>query len=377
MGKKVCILTSVHLPFDTRIFYKQAKSLVEAGYDVTLIAQHDRNELVDGVRIVPLPKPKNRARRLLGIWRVLRLAAKQKADIYHFHDPELIPATVLLKLITRKNIIYDIHEDIPKQILTKEWLPHCARSYVSGLYTLVQRATFPFFDAIIAAGEDIAYTLPQSDKLYVVRNYPSIEILSRTSLDEKTNKDLPLLIYAGQLTTDYCIREMVQAVKYLEGKAKLLLLGTFTDVRLEEEMRAMTSRYVEFMGQVPYETVLHWMRRAVIGLVCLYPDPNIMKASGRNRKLYEYMAAGLPVIASNFPLWKEIVEGNNCGITVDPLNPQEIAKATEYLLSHPDEAIRMGENGRKAVLEKYNWETESKKLLAVYQELLKAKDTKQ
>ena len=110
MNKKVCILTSVHTPFDTRIFHKQAKSLLKAGYDVTLIAQHDKDELVGGIRMVALPKPKNRLWRMLGTWRVFKLALKQKAEIYHFHDPELLPWGWLL---ARRSLASGSRESAP------------------------------------------------------------------------------------------------------------------------------------------------------------------------------------------------------------------------------------------------------------------------
>ena len=369
---KVCILTSVHPPFDTRIFHKQAKTLVKAGYDVTLIAQHDNNEVVDRVKIVALPKPKNRFWRMLGTWRVFKLALKQRAEVYHFHDPELIPVAVLIKL-ARRSIIYDVHEDIPKQILTKEWLPSYSRGFVSRLFALIERVSFPFFDAVVLAGEDIASHLPHSSKVVVIRNFPLLEVVKRIGKREKDRKEFALLIYVGGLTEDRGAREMVEVANHMKSKARLILVGSFFDSYLEAELRAKASKEVRFTGWVPYEQVFSFLSEADIGLVCFHPTPNNIAASWRNNKLFEYMAAGLPVIASNFPLWKEIVEGNNCGLTADPLNPEEIAKAVEYLIQHPDEARKMGENGRKAVVVKYNWEMESKKLIAVYKKLLKAR----
>ena len=116
---KVCILTSVHPPFDIRIFHKEAKSLARAGYDITLIAQHDKEEIVEGIRIVSLPKPKNRIDRMTRtVWSAYRKAIKIDADIYHFHDSELIPIGLLLKL-RGKRVIYDVHEDFPASILCK------------------------------------------------------------------------------------------------------------------------------------------------------------------------------------------------------------------------------------------------------------------
>jgi len=364
-------MSSVHTAFDTRIFHREATSLVGAGYDVTLIAQHEKNEVVNGVKIVALSKPKNRLRRMMGLCKVFRLAVKQNADVYHFHDPELIPIAVLLKLATRKRIIYDIHEDVPKQILTKEWLPRYLRGPVSRITAFFETITFPVFNAVVVAGDDIAQHLPRSPKLVVVGNYAPTEIVRRIEALKVGIEDLPILIYAGELATDRCVRELVQAANFLQRRAKLVLLGSFSEPLFEKEIRAIAGSNVEFVGQVSYEAVLSYLARANIGLALFHPSPNSTEASQRNRKLYEYMAAGLPVITSNFPSWQEIVERNNCGLTVNPLDPAEIARAIKYLISHPEEAKRMGENGRKAVLEKYNWETESKKLLNVYANLMK------
>ncbi len=371
MDDKVCILSTVHQALDTRIFDRQAKSLAGAGYDVTLIAQHERDEVVDGVKIVLLPKPDNRFVRMLGIWRLFKLAYAQKADIYHFHDPELLPVGLLLKLLMRGRVIYDVHEDYPKDILTKYWIPYYLRWLLSLLYTLVERASFFFFDAVFVAGKDIAWHFPRSSKLTVIGNYPSLEKARLTEKEKMFDNKPAVAIYIGDLTVDRCAREMVQAINLLEGKAKLVLLGTFSDPNLENEIRMTASGHVELVGHVPYETVFSYLRESDVGLICFHPNPNNIAAVWRNRKLFEYMAAGLPVIVSNFPLWKEIIEENRCGIAVNPLNPKEIAKAVEYIINHSDEAKKMGINGKNAVIEKYNWEKESEKLLAVYQDLLK------
>lgn len=126
---------------------------------------------------------------------------------------------------------------------------------------------------------------------------------------------------------------------------------------------------VECFAWMPHEENIKHLLDADCGLVCFQPAPNQINAMPR--KMFEYMAASLPVIASNFSLWKEIIEGNKCGICVDPLNPKEIAKAIDYLIEHPQDARRMGENGRKAILEKYNWENESVKLLNLYDKLVR------
>lgn len=370
---RICILTSVHSPFDTRIFYKQAKSLVKAGYDVTLIAQHDKDEVVDGVRIIALPKPKNRFWRMLGTWRVFKLALKQKADIYHFHDPELIPAGLFLKLLTKGKLIRDVHEDYGKTVLSKRYLPEYIRKVAARLTNLIGKSTAIFFDAIIVASDDLLKSFSSHKRAVAVRNFPILpEFAVREGITD--NDTAFSLIYAGGLAEERGISEIVQAMEYLDSSknVRLVLYGKFDPEAYEEQIRKLEGfGRVEYRGWVEPEHVWGKMAQATVGIVCLRPVERY--TLGMPTKLFEYMAAGLPVIASNFPLWKEVVEGNSCGLTVNPLDSKEIAKAVEHLIEHPEEAKKMGKNGRKAVLEKYNWETESKRLTAVYEDLLEGR----
>jgi len=367
---RIVHLTTVHPPFDTRIFHKEAKTLAKAGYDVALVAQHDRDQVVDGVRIIALPKPKNRFMRIFGLtWRTFRLAVNDHADIYHFHDPELLPVGVLLKLFTKGKVIYDVHEDVPAQILTKHWIPAILRRPIAWLFERWEKLAAWFFDAVVVATEGIAERFSKHNPI-VIHNYPNLEMLPPT-LRSTTTEDERVLIYVGGISRLRGAVEMVDALACLPhiDNLRLDLIGRFEPASLEAELqRVQGYQHVRFLGWLQSEKVYEHLSQADIGLVCLHPEPRYLIALPV--KLFEYMAAGLPVIASNFPLWKEIVEGNECGIMVDPLNPKEIARAIEYLINHPDEAHRRGENGRRAVLEKYNWETEGQKLLALYEELL-------
>lgn len=369
---KVCILTSVHPACDTRIFHKQAKTLVQAGYDVILIAQHEKVEMVEGVQILPLPSPRNRLHRMVGLTlRAFRVALKQRADVYHLHDPELLPVGLLLKLCTKAKIIYDTHEDVAENILMKEWLPAILRRPISLGFGLFEQLAARFVDRIVGATEAIAAHFSQS-KTIAVRNYPLLSYFNEKGRDRDcARKDSYTLIYAGVLTKERGVSELIRSLELVDKKfaVRLKLLGRFDPPAFEEEVRSLEGwANVDYLGLVPYQEVIVHLRDADIGVVLFHDVPN--HPESMPNKLFEYMAAGLPVIASNFPLWKEIVEGNECGLTVDPLNPQEIAQAIEYLLDHPELRQKMGENGRRAVLEKYNWENEAKKLLALYQELL-------
>jgi|LSQX01.1.fsa_nt_gb glycosyltransferase involved in cell wall biosynthesis len=370
MNAKVCILTTVHPSFDTRIFHKESKTLVRMGYDVTLIAQHERDEVADGVKIIALPKPRNRLARIFGLtWRAFRLALRQRADVYHFHDPELLPNGVLLRLFTRAKVIYDVHEDVPRQILSKHWIPGWLRRITACCAEFVETVGARFFDRIVAATPTIARRFP-AGKTVVVQNFPKLEELVVDNPTPYTHRP-PIVAYVGGIARIRGIEEMVQAIGLLPDAvgARLVLAGSFSPPELEKELRRRTEwERVDFLGWHSREGIRKILSEARVGLVTLHPIPNYL--DGYPVKLFEYMSAGIPVVASDFPLWREIVEGAGCGLLVDPLNPEEIANAILWLLERPAEAQAMGKRGREAVRMRYNWSIEAQKLLQMYRELM-------
>lgn len=368
---KVCILSNKHAYFDTRIFYKQALTLSEAGYDVTLIAAHDKDEIVEGVKVIALSRSRRWFQRVLGFdILVLSLALKQKADIYHFHDPGLLPVGIALKLLTNANVIYDIHEDYSSAFRTKSWIPPYLRLIVSKLYFVAERIGLLTLSSMVVAGEDIQSCLPNSSKVTLVRNYPLLDIADSVHRKKKSQDEVPVLIYTGAMGEGRGVEEVIEAVNNMDGKVRLILLGHFSDPEFENEIRKSVGGNIQIVGRVPHEEVFDFMEKSDIGIVCFQPFPNNVAAASRNNKLFEYMSASLPVISSGFPVWKEIVEGNNCGVTIDTISPQEIRSAIEGLVEKPDLLAEMGQNGRDAVLEKYNWQRESEKLLKLYDKLI-------
>ena len=180
------------------------------------------------------------------------------------------------------------------------------------------------------------------------------------------------ITYVGRLSKGRGIKEIVEAIRYVKNDVKLLLIGSFDTPQLEREIRGIANEKVQIIGEINYKEIPDFIKTAKIGLICFYPEPNNLAClSGRNNKLYEYMAGGLAIIGSNFPKWKEVIEGGNFGITVNPKNPRDIARAIDYLLDNPESLKQMSENGIKAVREVYNWDSEKKKLLQVYDKLLK------
>jgi glycosyltransferase involved in cell wall biosynthesis len=180
--------------------------------------------------------------------------------------------------------------------------------------------------------------------------------------------------YVGGIGSIRGIRELVQAGELLGSAARVNLVGTFSEPEVQAEMKASPGwRRVNAYGFLDRQGVRDVMKRSLAGVVTFHPLPNHLDS--HPTKMFEYMSSGIPVIASNFPLWRDIIEGNQCGICVDPLDPKAIAAAIDYLVTHPQAAKAMGENGRRAVLEKYNWAVEANKLTDFYGALSHAKQT--
>ncbi len=373
-NKKICILTSAHSAFDIRIFHKQAKTLVSVGYDVTLIAQHNKNEIVDGVKIIALPKPQNRFYRIFFFTKkVYKIALAQKTDVYHFHDPEFLPWALLLRLKTRAKIIYDSHEDVPKQILSKKWVPRFLRFPISIFFNFIEKQITRNFDAVIAVTPAVADKFLAPQKIYLA-NYPKLKYFNLLSSRSKqrNNPKKFTIIYAAGLTRIRGIKEIIEAYGLLLSNypIRFKLAGNFSEKEFESEIKKnVIWKKIDYLGFLPLSAVYQHFATADIGLICLLPEPNHIDSSPN--KMFEYMAAGLPVVASHFPAWKKIIEENQCGLCVDPNNPRTIAKAIEYLVQNPDKAKEMGENGKMAVKQKYNWNIEERKLLNLYEDLIK------
>ena len=364
---KVCHLTSVHPHTDTRIFIKECQSLAKVGYEVHLVAPGAPDSFVDGVNIHGVKKETgSRLKRMTKtVNRVYEKGLEIDADVYHFHDPELIPVGLKLKKRGKK-VIYDVHEDVPRQILSKHWLPSILRKPISFIFEKYENYAAKKFDAIITATPFINNRFKSLGCNAVnVNNYPIIDELYTPTTDWSKKKRA--VCYVGGIAKIRGINEMVESIDKTD--AVLLLGGAFSNPTDKENVQKKKGwSKVKELGFLNRTQISEVFQQAMAGLVVLHPTINYIDALPV--KMFEYMAAGLPVIASNFPLWRDIIEGNKCGICVDPLNINEISQAVQWIIDNPDEAKEMGQRGRKAVEEKFNWENESKKLIGVYQELL-------
>ena len=356
-------LTVVHPRHDTRIYLKEVTSLSKEYESVGLLVADGLGDAKDrGIQVLDLGKPKGGrlGRAFLGSVRAFRKIRLLRPSVVHFHDPELMPLGFLLRL-TGTKVIYDVHEDLPRQILSKQYIPSVARIPVASAVSVLEWLAGRLFTAIVAATPTIARRFPQS-KTTTVQNFPMLkELASDVAWTEKRGE----VCYIGGISAIRGIREVVAAMEISRSGARLNIGGRFENTALETEVKNSPGwEKVNELGFVDRSGVREVLGRSVGGLVTFLPLPNHVDA--QPNKMFEYMSAGIPVIASDFPLWREIIEGADCGLCVDPAVPAEIAAAIDRLVEEPELAQRMGENGRKAVLEKYNWPVEEKKLLDLY-----------
>jgi glycosyltransferase involved in cell wall biosynthesis len=366
---KIVHLTSAHPAFDVRIFHRECKTLIRAGYRVTLIAPHACDENSQGIIIKGFPKRRTRLGRFTcSVWRVCQTAISEKGTIYHFHDPDLIPVGLVLRLLGKK-VIYDVHEYLPKDILSKSYIPYRLRRLVAGFADHVERWSSLRFSGVVSATPAIGKRFCGINQNSIVaQNFPALGEFS-PELDDRGRK--PWVAYAGVIAERRGITTMVEAMGMLPSdlNATLELAGMFESTRDYERVRHLPGwDRVHLRGMLKRAGVRELLAAAGIGLVVYQPAPNHDEAGPH--KFFEYMAAGIPIIASDFPHWRRMIEGAGCGIVVDPVRPSETARAIEFLLTHPAEAAKMGKHGRAAFERHYNWEAEETKLLQLYESIL-------
>lgn len=362
----IMLVNAVHKPFDTRIFHKEAVSLVEHGRSVTIIIPHTRDEEKSGIKILAVPLPVKGWEQLIKCpWLIFRKALQQpRHSVFHLHDSELLLIGLLLKLTGRK-VIYDAHEDTPLQISYQHWLPGWAKFFYKWFYYFLEKICGWFFNAILVAEPVIEKYYPKR-KTFLLRNFPLFENFKSFNPQPYSNRD-NIMSYVGLLSEVRGLREMLEGFRMAREKVSVQFKvgGKFAPPSLKEEI---FDRYpAEFLGWVPYADMIALLGQSKLGIII--PHPVERYRTNYPVKLFECMAAGIPVIASRFGDSAKFIQEGNCGVLVDPLNPVEVADAIVWLLQHPAEAEAMGMRGRALIREKYNWELESKTLLEVYARL--------
>jgi glycosyltransferase involved in cell wall biosynthesis len=374
---KVCHMTSAHQSNDVRIFQKECTSLANAGFDVYLVAQgesYDRN----GVHVVGIGEPsKSRIGRMIKSARAAyKQAVEINAQIYHFHDPELLPYAV--KLSKRgKHVIFDSHENYALQIIEKKYIPRILRKTVSRLYKFYETYAVKQFDAAIIpctfGGVNIFDNIAK--KTVYLDNMPLLSELF-DKYQEKNLFGCQSICHVGGLTYERGITHLIKAAD--KAGVGLILAGKFMPPNYFDEVKEMQQfGCVDYKGYLDRNEVMKVYRESVIGVCTILNVGQYNLGDNFATKVYEYMSSGLPVIISDCPYARKAIKEFEFGICVQPDDVDAIADAISYLLDNPEVARELGENGRRAVLEKYNWDFEERKLLTLYEELSGIKLVKQ
>lgn len=376
-GRRVAVLSSVHIALDNRVFYRQARTLQRAGYDVTLVAVHDQEEVKDGIRILPLPRLPRAQRPLL--WRRLyELACNLDADVYQIHDPELLLVTPWIRRQTGKPTIYDIHEAYADFVDVKDYIPAPARRPLARAVALAEPRLAAGESGLIFADDAIAASFAAIDRpKTTLFNFPDRSLVDAADrLPDDVAGRRPTVLYLGGMERNRGTALMMAAFEQVVAQmpeARLLLVGHFAPPDLEQEVRADAERRgiahaVTMTCRVPFEQIGHYLEQAQVGWVswqaCAKNEKNIPT------KLFEYMAYRLPVVSSALSSTRPFVRHGVNGLLVQAGDPADHAAAIVRLLRHPEAAAEMGRAGRRLVLQQFNWQAMEPRLLALYKSVL-------
>lgn len=363
---RVAHLSTAHGRNELRVHLKQCNSLALNGYEVHyIVADGLGDDRIGDVQVHDIGRSGARFQRmLLRPWRMLKAARELNARLYHFHDPELLMVALFLRRGGAK-VVYDSHEDVPRSLLSRDWLPRRIRPGLSEVFETFENFVVHRLSAIVGATPKIASRFDRLNPTVVaINNYPLPHEIDEAVEQRGQSRNV---CYLGGISRVRGIEEMIRALELVD--ARLILAGPFDSAATEQAIRTLPGwSKVDYRGVVSRAAVREILSESQGGLIFFHPEPNHVDA--QPNKMFEYMGAGLPVLGSNFPLWREIVEGARCGLLVDPRDTQAIAGAMQFLLDHPEEAAAMGRRGRAAVKERFNWEAESEKLVALYRRLL-------
>lgn len=371
-SNRVVQLTTVHHPYDPRIYHKECKSLQKAGFEVFLLAKEDKNSerKEEPIKHIKLKSYTSRLKRMtIGALAAYKQAKKLNADVYHFHDPELLPVGWLLKNKSN-HVIYDIHEDYITSIMQKDYMSRPIRKLIAFTYKTMERFFSKNMELCLA--EKYYQDIYPTGKC--ILNYPTIN--QKISEHHRTGTSEYKLLYTGNVTLDR--GALIHArIPVIDERMEVYYVGKCPNQLAEQIYNKAATRkdniQIEGIDQfVEKEDIeeRYLQHNWLAGIALFPPTEHYMKKE--LTKFFEYMNAGIPVICSNFPVWENFINKHQCGITVDPYNDQEIKDAISYLVENPDKAEEMGANGKKAVQNELNWEVEENKLITWYADLLRS-----
>ena len=362
---KVCHVTSAHKRYDGRIFKKELSSLSKK-YDCYLVCCDGlKNETINNIKIISAcPKFKNRYERILKAKKYLKKECKKiDADIYHFHDADLLPLAYFFSKKGKK-VIFDYHENFEDLFLERKWIPSFLRKILRKKYIKLEQKSLPNFSGIIAADNYIRdIVLKYNKNSITIQNFPII-------IPKQTNKNKDNYIcFAGNLADFWNHDKICEAISDID--IKYIIAGNYNNDIYNTLSNCRGFDKVELLGQIDYDSVISLYNKSKIGIaLCSYiPNMNYKNGSLGNTKIFEYMMCGIPVVFTDFKVYTDINKKCQFGISVNPTNVKEIRNAIKYLLKNPKEAQKMGNNGRQLIEKEYNWSVLEKRLLDFYKNL--------
>jgi glycosyltransferase involved in cell wall biosynthesis len=372
---KVVHISTLHSPFDQRIFYRECLSLKKAGFEVILLVSNNENAVIhEGVKINSIGAPiKNKSKlrlisRLRYILSALSKGLRMKADIYHLHDPELLLIVPFLKLFGSSRIIYDCHEDHVGFMLQKQYIPKYIRKFFAKSMKLLEQLAVYFVDVIIVVDPGVEQRFKKlGATTLLIYNFPRIDLFSMPPSNEKQYD----LIYHGSIPRyhmEVCLA-IDDALIQRKREVKWLFFGSYGDrnwIENQLDERSIRHRFT-LREHIPHDKIAAEVRKARIGII---PLPDLPKFQFNiPTKLFEFMALEMPVVMSNLPPSRPFVNNMDCAILVPPHDYGAFADAIIELLDNPDLRIRMGKVGRSKVESEFNWNKEEKKLINLYHRL--------
>ncbi len=366
---KVCHLSSVHFALDTRIYYRMCLFLSKT-YEVSLIAVHPRKETLNGIHIIPFRRFHNRQVRVTIGWLLMFFKAlKVNAGIYHLHDPELIPCGLLLRLLGKK-VILDIHENIAEDLFDKPWIKHQKRAYL--IFHFFEKLACRYFYIILAEKSYEKRYRNLAKRCATVQNYCDVDFF--TPFIKQEYKHALQLYYIGIILENRGILQIIEAMHLLEKEGHIAHFHCVGELYSDLDRKIRHLPYyaeikdrLHFYGRMTLEEGYALAGKMDIGLCVIWPMKNSMESYPT--KLFEYMAVGLPIITSDFDLYRQAVEDHHCGICVNPLDPSDLKNAVKNIHTDVKNSELMVKNGKNAVKNFYNWESQKPILSKVYEEL--------
>ena len=374
---RICIVTSIHPDYDKRV-WRHAKSLVASGAEVHLICPWDIpcRSVIDGVHIISFERVQGRKSRLFKLpYRMAPLILKtiRHVDLLHFHDIDLLPMMMLARFI--RPIVYDVHENYPDEMLVRYWVPDLLRK---PLYWLVRSGQY-LASLVI---RNIVLVVPAQERDFpkrfvrktIVRNYGSTALLEQVSGDYPS-RARRIAFIGSQYPENgtFLVLEIATCLKASGVEVEILCSDRFSSKVLRAEfLRRVQAlgieRHITLVPNVPAPEIMDILNQARIGLLVNLRVPKQEKALPT--RLFEYMAAGLPVVASDLPLIVHYVSDANCGLLAKPEDPQSFSSAIARLLDDEKMAMNMGRSGQHAFIDRFSWESQIPGLLSFYDKIL-------